>query len=131
VFAYVGEKAFTAFDGIKYLCPMEKVKSYLRKPLFVFVALFLLIAIPLFTLPINLFPGEIIYKSCLMTVPEQAPMSLAYFIGLGYNEADMVHIESFRLLPQSYFLAFFFLFGFPGLGAYRVHLANQQRGKGK
>jgi hypothetical protein len=52
---------------------------------------------------------------------------LAYFIGLGYSEVDMVHIESFRLLPQSYFLAFFFLFGFPGLAAYRVHLANDKR----
>ena len=109
---------------------MEKVKSYLRRPMFVFVALFFVIAIPLCTLPINLFPGEIVFQSGLMTVPEQAPLSLAYFIGLGYNEADMVHIESFRLLPQSFVLAFFFLFGFPGLAAYRVHLANQKRGKG-
>jgi hypothetical protein len=108
---------------------MEKVKSYLRRPMFVFVTLFLLIAIPLFTLPLNLFPGEIVFKSGLMTVPEQAPLSLAYFIGLGYDEADMVHIESFRLLPTSYFLAFFFLFGFPSLAAYRVHLANLKRGK--
>ena len=109
---------------------METLNAYLRKPLFVFVVLFFVIAIPLFTLPINLFPGEIVFKSGLMTVPEQAPVSLAYVVGLGYNEADMVHIESFRLLPQSYFLAFFFLFGFPGLAAYRVHLANEKRRKG-
>ena len=47
-----------------------------------------------------------------------------------FEVKDDINNHSFRLLPQSYFLAFFFLFGFPGLAAYRVHLGNEKRSKG-
>ncbi len=97
------------------------------KPGYIFLLAFGCIAFLLFLLPINLFDGEIIFKNGLQTFTEKAPLSLSYFIGMGYDEADMENIVSFHLLPTGYLMAGVFLFGIPGLIAYRVHLGRTKR----
>jgi hypothetical protein len=51
-----------------------------------------------------------------------APLSLSYFVGLGYNPEDMIGIKSFHLKPGGYVLAALLILGIPGLIAYRVNL---------
>lgn len=97
------------------------MKQLKEKPLLIFILLFLIISIPLWTLPINLFPGEIIIENGLQQVTEEAPLSLSYFIGLGYNEADLSVVKDFYLKPTGYALAFIFTVGIPALIAYRFH----------
>ncbi|MBX2948370.1 MAG: hypothetical protein KF704_03745 [Crocinitomicaceae bacterium] len=90
-----------------------------NKPFLIFLILFLVVSIPLWTLPINFFPGVISYGNGIQDITEDAPLSLSYFIGLGYNEADMTGIKDFYLKPSGYMLAFIFTVGIPGLIAYR------------
>jgi hypothetical protein len=85
------------------------------------------IAALLFLLPINLFDGEIVVQNSLQTVTEKAPLSLSYFIGMGYDVNEMENIKSFRLLPAGYLMAVIFILGIPALIAYRVHLGRTKR----
>ncbi|MFA7272549.1 MAG: hypothetical protein WC044_01700 [Crocinitomicaceae bacterium] len=85
---------------------------------------FVAIALPLFIFPINLFEGEIVYQIGIQHSVIKAPLSLSYFIGLGYDPADMVNIKSFYLLPFGYAMVAVFLIGIPVLIAYRVHLGK-------
>ncbi len=96
-----------------------------KRPVLLYISLVLLIAIPLFTLPINLFPGEVSYKSGMVEVVDDAPLSLAYFIGMGYEQSEMDVITDFRLKPQGFLLAFLIVLGIPGLIAYRIHLKRR------
>jgi hypothetical protein len=104
---------------------------FLRKPLNVFFVMVLALALPLFTLPLNLFQGEIIRTQEVfmktVEVKEKAPLSLSYFIGLGYAEGDLEGIKDFYLLPEGYMLAIIFIVGIPGLIAYRVYLNNTRK----
>jgi hypothetical protein len=102
------------------------MKSILSQPLPLFFILALLISLPLFLLPINLFAGEIIIVRNLVEIKEQAPLSLSYFIGLGYDQADMTEIKDFYLLRQGYILAIVLILGIPFLAAYRVFLGNKK-----
>jgi hypothetical protein len=79
----------------------------------------LLIALPLFLFPINLFQGEIVYQRGLVESVVDAPMSLSYFVGLGYNPEDMIGIKFFHLKPGGYVLAAMLIFGIPWLIAFR------------
>ncbi len=74
------------------------------------------------TLPINLFDGQIDFVEPQREYTINTPLSLSYFVGLGYEEADMQYVESFRLTTKGWITAFLFIFGFPGLIAYRVYL---------
>lgn len=103
------------------------MKYILKNPYALFIVLALIIALPLFLLPINLFPGEIIIERNLVQITEQAPLSLSYFIGLGYNEDDMSDVKDFYLLTQGYILAGIFILGIPFLAAYRVYLGNRTK----
>jgi len=100
-------------------------KMHLKRPLFSFFLVFILLALPLFTLPINLFPGEVVYGSGAKAVKIQAPISLSYFLGLGYNADDMVGVTEFYLRGSGYLLAFCVLMGLPALAAYRLLLRNK------
>jgi hypothetical protein len=95
-------------------------------PLILFLFLFLLLALPLCTLPINLFPGVVVYGSGDATVQVEAPLSLSYFIGLGYPEEDMVGVTDFYLNARGYLLAVCFLIGIPALVTYRFRVLKKQ-----
>jgi hypothetical protein len=95
------------------------MKSVLQKPIYVFLISMLLIAMPLFLFPINLFQGEIVYQHGLVESVVDAPLSLSYFVGFGYNPEDMIGIKSFHLKPGGYVLAALLILGIPGLIAFR------------
>ena len=99
--------------------------NVLSKPIVVFVVVFLVIALPLFLLPINLFPGEAIQQIGAIEHPIKLPLSLSYFIGIGYDPKDLEGIKDFYLLPQGYALAFCFIIGLPAVISFRVHVAKK------
>ncbi len=99
----------------------------LKKYVPVFLITFIVISLLLFIFPINLFDGEIIYQSGIQERVIKAPLSLSYFIGLGYDESDMVGVKSFYLLPVGYLMAFLFLFAIPALVSYRVQLGKSKK----
>ncbi len=100
---------------------------YFKNPFFAFTICFTTIAIPLFTFPINFFQGEIVYAQGLVEKKVQAPMSLSYFIGLGYSKEEMTGVKDFYLTSKGYLLAAILLFGLPGLIAYRIHLGKNSQ----
>lgn len=105
------------------------MKQLFQKPIYIFLFAMLCIAIPLCIFPINLFQGEIVYLNGLVEVTEQAPLSLSYFLGLGYNEVDMLDIKEFYLLPSGILTAVIFIFGIPALIAYRIYLKQHAASK--
>ena len=76
------------------------MRTQLKKPLVIFALSSLLIALPLFLLPLNLFNGEIIYQRALVEQKVAAPLSLSYFIGVGYDQKDMVGVKEFYLVKD-------------------------------
>jgi hypothetical protein len=96
-------------------------------PTLVFFLCFVVIALPLFIFPINLFSGEIVIANGLQNVVEEAPLSLSYFVGNGYDPADLLNIASFRLTVRGWIMAVIFLIGMPALVAYRFHLSQHKR----
>lgn len=103
--------------------------TMIKKILPIYFIAFLIIAVVLFLFPINLFDGEIIYQSGLQQNKIKAPLSLSYFIGMGYDKADMVGVKSFYLLPIGYLMAILFLFALPALAAYRIYLSRKKNRK--
>jgi len=75
----------------------------------------------------NLFEGEIVYVQNGKKYVLEAPLSLAYFLGLGYDQADMKQVVDFYLTRRGYMLAASLLLGFPTLLAYRSFLAKKQK----
>jgi heme/copper-type cytochrome/quinol oxidase subunit 4 len=98
------------------------MRTQLKKPLVIFILSIVLIALPLFLLPLNLFNGEIVYQHALVEQKVAAPLSLSYFIGIGYDQKDMVGVKEFYLVKDGIILAIIVLFGIPGIIAYRFHL---------
>lgn len=94
----------------------------LKKPLILFLGLTLLLTGIFFLFPINLFDGKIIEQRGLQEIVHERPLSLSYFIGLGYDQEDMEYIKDFYLTGKGYAMAFIFTLGFPFLLAYRVYL---------
>jgi hypothetical protein len=107
------------------------MKQLFQKPIYIFFFAMICIALPLCLFPINLFQGEIVYMNGLVEVVEPAPLSLSYFLGLGYNEEDMVGIMDFHLLPSGILTAVIFIFGIPALIAYRIYLKQHAASKKK
>ena len=97
----------------------------LAKPIPIFIITSLVIALPLFLMPINLFKGEILYKTGTNVVTIPTKLSLSYFIGIGYSSKEMENINDFYLVAEGYFFAAVLLIGFPGLLAYRVSLNKE------
>ena len=111
--------------GFIYFCNMFQKR--IKNPWLVFVLTSALIALPLFfsPVPINLFKGEIVMIQNGKEVKVQAPLSAAYFIGLGYDEKDMKDVKEFHLVNEGYFFVFLMFIGIPGVLAYRVVLSNR------
>lgn len=101
---------------------MKNLKSSI---LFVFFGSMLILSAILFLFPINLFDGIIVIENGLQRVELNRPLSLSYFIGIGYEEADMEFVKDFYLTTRGYLLAGIFLVGIPGLIAYRVYLKRR------
>lgn len=94
----------------------------------IFLLITIGIALPLFTLPINLFPGEITYQKVLSTYTiTETNLSLSYFVGLGLNPGDLDDVASFRLSLGGYALAFCYLLLLPGVITYRIYLKRQKK----
>ena len=93
----------------------------------VFVLTLILVSTILFTLPINLFDGEVVYDVNGVEFTEPIKMSLSYFIGLGISNEDLVDVKSFHLVGMGYFMVFLMLIAFPALIAYRVWIGNQPK----
>jgi hypothetical protein len=106
---------------------MEAFKSLLLKPWFVFSFSFILIGGTLILLSPNLFEGEIVYAHNGKKYTLEAPLSLAYFLGLGFQEAEMEGVVDFYLTRRGYMLAVSLLLGFPTLLAYRSFLAKKNK----
>jgi hypothetical protein len=95
-------------------------------PWLVFIGLSLIISVILFSLPINLFPGEIVMERGLSTITvKDHNLSLSYFVGMGLNPGDLEGIKSFKLTPWGWALAFCYIFLLPGLIAYRIHMKQK------
>lgn len=101
------------------------MKKHYRFPLIIFLGISFLLALIFFTLPINLFDGIIVKENGLSSYELESPLSLSYFIGLGYDEADMVGVTDFYLTMKGKLIAVIFIFGFPGLLAYRIYLKRK------
>ncbi|MFM7664747.1 MAG: hypothetical protein ACKO68_09500 [Bacteroidota bacterium] len=94
----------------------------------IFLLLMIGIALPLFTLPINLFPGEITYQKGISTYTiTETNLSLSYFIGLGLNPGDLDDVASFRLSLWGYALAVCYLGLLPGVITYRIYLKRHKK----
>ena len=98
-----------------------------KKPLIIFLSTSLLLSVIFFMFPINLFDGEIVYKSELTEYTVSTRLSLSYFIGIGYDEADMVNVATFYLTWQGIAMAILFILGFPALLAYRIYLKRTKQ----
>lgn len=101
--------------------------SMKTRSLAIFVICAVILSIILFTLPINIFDGQIDYKEPHREYTINARLSLSYFIGLGYDEADMEFVDAIRLTVKGWWMAIIFIFGFPGLLAYRLYLRAKKR----
>jgi len=108
---------------------IKRMKYIFEKPIRVFIVLVLLIGLPLFLFPINFFSGEVIFQRGLVEIVEQRPLSLSYFVGMGYDPKDLIEVKDFYLLKEGYILAIIFIVGVPFLAAYRVYLSQQQKKK--
>jgi hypothetical protein len=116
-----------AANSVKIKLTLKKNKMGLQRflqPLPLFIIAALVIALPLFLFPINLFKGEIILKMPINAMPIQAKLSLSYFVGMGYAENEMENVKEFYLTAEGYFFAAVLIIGFPGLLAYRVSLTK-------
>jgi hypothetical protein len=82
----------------------------------------------LFSLPINLFPGEIVMERGLSTITlKDHNLSLSYFVGMGLNPGDLEGIKSFKLTPWGWALAFCYIFLLPGIIAYRIYMKQKAK----
>lgn len=97
----------------------------LKNPITLFIALFIVLGILFFTLPINLFDGVIEYQRGLQEMKLERPLSLSYFVGMGMNEGDLDYVKDFYLVPKGWAMVVIFWVGIPALLAYRVHLKNK------
>ncbi|MFT5779084.1 MAG: hypothetical protein ACI837_002041 [Crocinitomicaceae bacterium] len=98
------------------------MKKYQRRSLTIFFGASFGLALLFFLFPINLFDGVIEYKNGIQEIKESTNLSLSYFIGIGYDEADMATIKDFYLTTKGIIIAIIFIFGFPGVLAYRSYL---------
>jgi hypothetical protein len=107
------------------------MKQLLKRPRNIFFILIFALGLPLFLFPINLFKGEEVREKevfgKMVEIKTPVPLSLSYFIGIGYEEEDLIGVKDFYLLPEGYLLAFLFIFGVPALIAYRVYIGQKAK----
>lgn len=95
------------------------MKMILKNPTWMFCLCFLVFAMILTLLPLNLFPGEYVVKETGAVI--EGPVSLYSFTPWGYDP-DMAYFSDFYLTAKGYAFAACMLIGFPFLIAYRISL---------
>ena len=103
------------------------MKNILQKPALVFLLCVLIVCTILFTIPINLFDGEIVFAKNGVEVVRPIKLSLSYFIGLWIDERDMLDVKTFYLTGTGYLFVGLMTLGFPGLITYRIWLTQQNK----
>lgn len=101
------------------------MNSTMKKPVIIFLGSMLLLLAIFFLFPINLFDGVIIEQRGIQEFVHERPLSLSYFIGVGYDQKDMEFIKDFYLTGKGYAMAFIFTVGIPFLLAYRIYLKQK------
>jgi Zn-dependent protease len=101
------------------------MNSTMKKPVIIFLGSMLLLLAIFFLFPINLFDGVIIEQRGIQKFIHQRPLSLSYFIGIGYDQEDMEFIKDFYLTGKGYAMVFIFTAGIPFLLAYRSYLKQK------
>lgn len=86
-----------------------------KKGVIIAVLSFVFLVGILFTQAINLFDGEIVYRVGSSQTIQKVNLSLSYFVGLGYDENDLVDVIDFYLTVKGKLFAVCVLFGFPVL----------------
>ena len=101
----------------------------LKKPLVLFAVLAFVLACVFFFFPINVFDGALVVEDEFGEYLDERPISLSYFMGLGYDTQDMIdrNVKDFYLTTKGIVMAFVFILGFPGLLAYRMHLKSTKK----
>jgi hypothetical protein len=99
-------------------------------PFLIFLSVFIVVALPLFTLPINLFPGVVVYGTGTCVYKIEAPLSLSYFLGIGYRKEEIKGVSDFFLTTRGYILACCFLVGVPTLVTFRIVLKKNASNRG-
>ena len=99
----------------------------MKNPFLIFLIGVVVLAIIFFTLPINLFDGVIEIEEPHRSFKVDTPLSLSYFIGLGYEESEMTNVKDFYLTVKGIIMAIIIIIGFPALFAYRMYLRNQSK----
>lgn len=94
-----------------------------------FCVLAFVLACIFFLFPINVFDGALVVQDEFGEYIEERPISLSYFIGMGYDAKDMAdrNISDFYLTTKGVVMAFVFILGFPALLAYRMHLRSAKK----
>lgn len=105
---------------------LNDMKELRNSPFLIFIFFFLLISIPLFIFPIQLFPGIIETQNGLQHIKHEAPLSLSFFVGLGYDKKDLIGVTDFYLKPVGYLLAFIYTIGIPAIIAFRIGSRNKK-----
>lgn len=95
-----------------------------KKALIVFIVSSVIVAIALCVLPVEFFNGEATWTVNDTTITKDHNLSLSYFFGLGLENSEVQYADSFRLTGQGWMLAFIFIFGIPGLIAYRMYITS-------
>lgn len=98
------------------------MKLFFDRPILIFIVGSVLLASLFFLLPINIFDGVIEYKDELQEMDQNTPLSLSYFIGIGYEHSEMQFVKDFYLTKTGIMMAFIIIIGFPALIAYRIYL---------
>ncbi len=98
-----------------------------KRPILIFLSMFLVLLCIFFLFPINLFDGVIIYEEPHRSYEIDTRLSLSYFIGMGYDPADMTYVKSFYLTTKGWLIAFAFIVGIPLLVAYRMWLSEEKK----
>ncbi len=98
----------------------------IKNPIVIFLGTAGILAIIFFTLPINLFDGVIEIEEPHRTYTLSRPLSLSYFLGIGYDASDMEYVKDFYLTPKGIAMAVIFILGLPALLAYRIHLKREK-----
>lgn len=99
------------------------MQTPLKKAFKVGAIFFIILAVVLCTLPINLFDGIIVLErvqGIKVNVPTR--LSLCYFLGIGIEDGDLNGINTFYLVPKGIATAVILLLGFPTLLGYRTYL---------
>ena len=89
----------------------------------IFILIHCAIIIPLLTLSLRLFPGEIVVKTDgIEKTYENTNVSLSYFVGLGMTNEEKSQLVSLKLYASGWILVLCYTLLLPFFIAYRIYL---------